>query len=157
MALTNNRVSAGLLMFCRKNELMIFLVHPGGPYFKNKDDGFWGIPKGLIEPDEDHLAAAKREFEEETGIQAKPPFIPLGSVIQKGGKTVFAWAFEVEDDTNFTIICNTCELEWPPQSGKIITIPEVDKGEFFTVEQAVVKINNAQQEFITRLLEHTEK
>lgn len=149
-------ISAGLLMFCRKNGYRIFLVHPGGPFFSNKDEGFWGIPKGLIEENENHLDAAIREFEEETGLKPHAPYYDLGTVVQKNGKTVYAWAFECEDDTQFDIICNTCTVEWPPKSGRIITIPEVDKGEFFTVDQAMVKINNAQKEFINRLLEHKE-
>lgn len=141
-------------MFCRKNGYKFFLVHPGGPFFKNKDDGYWGIPKGLIEENEDHLNAAIREFEEETGVVPKGPYIELGTIVQKGGKTVFGWAFETEDDTQFTINCNTCTIEWPPSSGKLITIPEVDRGEFFTFEQALIKINETQQAFIHRLLEH---
>ena len=143
-------------MFCRKNGFKVFLVHPGGPFFNNKDDGWWGIPKGLIEEEEDHLSAAIREFEEETGLKPQGPFVPLGDILQKGGKTVHAYAFECEHDTPFTITCNTCDIEWPPKSGERIIIPEVDKGEFFSLEEAVVKINSAQKELIHRLLNHLE-
>lgn len=152
-AITKN-ISAGLLMYSRKNELKVFLVHPGGPYFAKKDDDFWGIPKGLTEDDEDHLQAAVREFEEETGIKPKGEFVPLGSIVQKGGKKVYGWAFECTNDEPIKITSNTCEVEWPPRSGKKITIPEVDKGEFFTIEEAKVKMKKAQQEFLERLLHY---
>ena len=145
-------ISAGLLMYSRKNGLKVFLVHPGGPFFMKKDDDYWGIPKGLTEEDEDHLQAAVREFEEETGIKPVGEFIPLGSIIQKGGKKVYAWAFEYSDDVPVKITSNTCHIEWPPRSGKKITIPEVDKGEFFTIEEAKVKMKKAQQDFLDRLL-----
>jgi predicted NUDIX family NTP pyrophosphohydrolase len=145
-------ISAGLLMYSKKNGLKVFLVHPGGPFFIKKDDDYWGIPKGLTEEDEDHLQAAEREFEEETGIKPKGEFLPIGSVIQKGGKKVYAWAFECSDDVPVKITSNTCQIEWPPRSGKKITIPEVDKGEFFTIEEAKVKMKKAQQDFLDRLL-----
>jgi predicted NUDIX family NTP pyrophosphohydrolase len=145
-------ISAGLLMFSRKNDLKVFLVHPGGPFFVNKDDGYWGIPKGLIEGEEVHLEAAEREFEEETGIHPLGEFIPLDNIIQKGGKVVFAWAFEFPTDDPIEIKSNTCKIEWPPRSGKIITIPEVDKGKFFTFDEAKVKMNPAQHEFLNKLL-----
>jgi predicted NUDIX family NTP pyrophosphohydrolase len=145
-------ISAGLLMFSRKNGLKVFLVHPGGPFFMKKDDDYWGIPKGLTEEDEDHLQAAVREFKEETGIHPVGEFVPLGSVIQKGGKKVYAWAFECPNDIPINITSNTCEIEWPPRSGKTITIPEVDRGEFFTIEEAKVKMKKAQQDFLDRLL-----
>src|ERR1019366_6963117 len=107
---------------------------------------------GLTEEDEDHQQAAVREFKEETGIKPEGEFIPLGSVIQKGGKKVYAWAFECPDDTAIKITSNTCEVEWPPRSGKKITIPEVDKGEFFTIDDAKVKMKKAQQKFLEELL-----
>jgi len=141
-------------MFSRKNGVKVFLVHPGGPFFSNKDEGHWGIPKGLIEDDEVHLDAAKREFEEETGISPSGEFIPLGNITQKGGKVVFGWAFEVPEDDPITIKSNTCEVEWPPKSGKIITIPEVDKGEFFTIDEAKIKMKPAQHEFLLRLVSY---
>jgi predicted NUDIX family NTP pyrophosphohydrolase len=149
-AMTKN-LSAGLLMFCRKNGFKVFLIHPGGPYFSKKDDDYWGIPKGLTEGDEDPLQAAVREFEEETGIKPEGEFTPLGTIVQKGGKIVHAWAFECSDDSPVAINSNTCEVEWPPGSGKKIVIPEADKGEFFTIEEAKVKMKKAQQEFLEKL------
>jgi predicted NUDIX family NTP pyrophosphohydrolase len=145
-------VSAGLLMFCRKNGLKVFLIHPGGPYFVKKDEDFWGIPKGLAVEDEDYLQAAVREFEEETGIKPDGQFISLGSIIQKGGKKVYGWGFECPDDAPIEIKSNTCEIEWPPHSGKKITIPEADKGEFFTIEEAKTKMKKAQQNFLEKIL-----
>ena len=144
-------ISAGLLMFSRKNSLKVFLVHPGGPFFMKKDEDHWGIPKGLIEEEEDHLQAAVREFEEETGIKPIGEFTPLGFIIQKGGKKVYAWAFECADDAPVKIISNNCEIEWPPRSGIRITIPEVDRGEFFTIDEAKVKMKKAQHEFLDKL------
>ena len=144
--------SAGLMMYSLKNsKLKIFLVHPGGPFFTKKDEGYWGIPKGLVEKDEDLFETAKREFIEETGIVPSGKFISLDSVIQKSGKKVYAWAYEAEDDVPIEITCNTFELEWPPHSGKKKNFPEVDRGEFFTVEEAKKKINSAQIDFIDRL------
>jgi predicted NUDIX family NTP pyrophosphohydrolase len=148
-------VSSGLLMYHFQNEkLKVFLVHPGGPFFTKKDNGYWGIPKGLVEKDEDLLEAAKREFEEETGLKPEGNFIPLDFVIQKGGKKVFAWAYEVKDDSFVEIVCNTFEMEWPPRSGRKQNFPEVDKGDFFTAGEARTKINSAQLEFINRLEQH---
>ncbi|MDR3666825.1 MAG: NUDIX domain-containing protein [Ignavibacteriaceae bacterium] len=150
-------ISAGLLMFSRKNGLKVFLIHPGGPFFAKKDDDYWGIPKGLTEENEDHLQAAVREFEEETGIKPAGEFIPLGTIVQKGGKVVYGWAFECPTDDAVTIKSNTCQVEWPPRSGKKIIIPEVDKGEFFSIENAKVKMKKAQQEFLDRLLSSLDK
>jgi predicted NUDIX family NTP pyrophosphohydrolase len=145
-------LSAGLMMYSLKNsKLKIFLIHPGGPFFSKKDEGYWGIPKGLPEKDEDLFKAAKREFEEETGIVPEGEFIPLDSVRQKSGKKVYAWAYEVENDAPIEITCNTFEMEWPLRSGKKQNFPEVDKGEFFTAEEAKKKINPSQKDFIDRL------
>jgi predicted NUDIX family NTP pyrophosphohydrolase len=150
-----SNISAGLLMYSRKkSKLKFFLVHPGGPFFVNKDLGYWGIPKGLTEGDEELLEAAKREFMEETGIKPEGKFIPLGQITQKSGKTVHAWAFECEMDENVEINCNTFKMEWPPKSGKIKEFPEVDKGEFFTEEKAREKITSAQLPLIERLKEN---
>lgn len=136
--------SAGLLMFrLRDNSLEVFLAHPGGPFWKNKDAGAWSIPKGEVEEGEDLLATAKREFEEEIGTKPQGPFYPLGSVTQKSGKIVHAWAFEGDCDPS-KINCNTCEIEWPPRSGKMITISEIDRAEFFNIRDASEKINPAQ-------------
>lgn len=148
-------ISAGLMMYTHKDKkLKVFLVHPGGPFFTKKDDGYWGIPKGLIEKDEDLLETAKREFEEETGITPEGKFIPLGFVIQKNGKKVYGWAYETNNDSHIKIKCNTFEMEWPPHSGKKQNFPEVDKGEFFEIEDAIKKINSSQIQFINRLKEH---
>src|SRR5687767_12697521 len=109
--------SAGLLMYRWANEeLEFFLVHPGGPFFKNKDLGVWSIPKGLPENGEDLLHTAQREFKEETGLDANPPFHALGTVQQKAGKIVHAWAFEGEWDSANGITCNSFKIEWPPKS-----------------------------------------
>ncbi len=146
-------ISAGLLMFTRSGgNLKVFLVHPGGPFFKKKDEGYWSIPKGLQEDGEDLLAAAKREFEEETGIIPEPEYIPLGEIEQKNNKKVYAWAFEGKPEAPSEIKCNTFEMEWPPKSGKKQSFPEVDRGAYFSLEMAKVKINKSQIEFITRLL-----
>jgi len=145
-------ISCGLLMYCRKSPLKVFLVHPGGPFFTKKDEGYWGIPKGLTEDNEELLETAKREFLEETGITPGNDFVSLGDVIQKGGKKVHAWAFECANDDPIEIECNTFSMEWPPKSGKIQSFPEVDKGCFFDIKEAKIKINSSQAEFINRLL-----
>ena len=113
----------------------VFLVHPGGPYWLKKNEGSWTLPKGEYEIGEEPLAAAIREFQEETGFKVAEPFLELGSIRQKSGKLVFAWAFEGDCDPT-ELISNTCEIEWPPHSGKRIEIPEVDRGEWFSFERA---------------------
>ncbi len=144
-------LSAGLLMFRRKGGLELFLVHPGGPFFRNKDEGAWSIPKGEVEPSEDPLSTARREFSEETGVDVpENGYVALGEVRQKGGKRVTAWAFE--GDCNPTAIrSNTFEIEWPPRSGKKQSFPEVDRAEFFAPDAARVKLNAAQAELVSRL------
>jgi predicted NUDIX family NTP pyrophosphohydrolase len=147
-----SRVSAGLLMFRRKaGDLEVLLVHPGGPFWKNKDDGAWSIPKGEAAPGEDLFTRAQIEFEEELGIKPQGNWIPLGSIKQKGGKTVHAWAFEGDLPQPFDLKCNTFEIEWPPRSGKIREFPEVDRAEFFALDPARGKINPAQRPFLDRL------
>ena len=147
-----SRVSAGLLMFRRKSgALEVLLVHPGGPFFQRKDEGAWSIPKGEAAPGEDLLARAQTEFEEELGIRAQGDYIPLGSIKQKGGKTVHAWAFEGDLPEAFQLKCNTFELEWPPHSGKMCAFPEIDRAEFFSEGIARRKINQAQVELLDRL------
>jgi len=143
--------SAGILLYRNTNNILeVFLVHPGGPFFKNKDEGSWSIPKGEFLDDEEALTAAKREFEEETGQTIDGNFISLGSIKQKSGKIVYAWA--VEGNINHeTIFSNTCEIEWPPRSGKKLTIPEIDRAAWFEVDEAKRKINPAQAELIDRL------
>lgn len=146
-----SKESAGLLMFrVRDGVLQVLLVHPGGPFWKNKDAGAWSIPKGEVEPGEDLLEAAKREFLEELGVAPKGPFHSLGSIKQKAGKVVHAWAFEGNLDTT-KIKCNTVEIEWPPRSGKKAAFPEIDRAEFFTSEDAVKKVNPAQVQLIRHL------
>jgi len=136
--------SAGLLMFRKRpGELEFLLVHPGGPFWKNKDAGAWTIPKGEIAPGEDALATAKREFEEELGLKAEGSFIELKPIKQKGGKVVKAWAFEGDCDHG-QVKSNTFTMEWPPRSGKMTEFPEVDRAEFFNLEKAKEKINEAQ-------------
>jgi predicted NUDIX family NTP pyrophosphohydrolase len=144
-------ISSGILMFCRKNGLKVFLVHPGGPFFVKKDTGYWGIPKGLIDDGEDIENAARREFEEETGLKAEGNLISLGSVVQKGGKIVHGFALETNADDHIELNCNTFELEWPPNSGNFKEFPEVDRGEFFDINSAQQKINPAQKEFLDSL------
>jgi len=138
------KISAGLLM-CRfrEGELEFLLVHPGGPFFQNKDAGAWTIPKGETDPDEDPLAAAKREFEEELGFPPEGAFIALTPVQQKGGKIVHAWAFRGDCDPA-QIRSNTFTIEWPPRSGQQQEFPEVDRGAFFKLAAAREKINPAQ-------------
>jgi predicted NUDIX family NTP pyrophosphohydrolase len=153
-AMARNKTSAGLMMYRRRaGGLEIFLAHPGGPYLKNKDLGYWGIPKGEIEAGEDPLAAAIREFAEETGILAAGEFLPLGSVVQASGKTVHAWAFAGDWEEGREPASNLFPLEWPPHSGQQQWFPEVDKAAFFPVPVAMKKINRAQAAFIVRLQE----
>jgi predicted NUDIX family NTP pyrophosphohydrolase len=156
-----SQVSSGLMMYCLDDKkIKIFLVHPGGPFFQNKDNGYWGVPKGLIEGNEKLLDTAKREFNEETGVTApggEDKYLSLGSIIQKSGKKVHCWAFKINKLSPINLTCNTFDLEWPPKSKKIQKFPEVDKGEFFTVDEAKVKINSSQMEFIDRLLRILEK
>lgn len=148
------RVSAGLLMFRRRaSGLEVLLAHPGGPFFAKKDDGVWTIPKGEALPGEDLLVRAQIEFEEEVGIRPSGNWIELGSIKQKGGKTVHAWAFEGDLPDSFKIKSNTFEIEWPPRSGKLKQFPEVDGAEFFTEDVARRKINPAQIALLDRLHE----
>jgi predicted NUDIX family NTP pyrophosphohydrolase len=150
-----SRTSAGLLMFREKGDVLeVLLVHPGGPYFRNKDDGFWTIPKGEVDEGEDPLSRAKMEFEEELGIPAPAgKLIELGWVKQKGGKTVHAWALEGDLQDHFKLLSNTFEMEWPPRSGKLERFPEIDRTVFFPIELARTKINPAQNVFLDRLIE----
>jgi predicted NUDIX family NTP pyrophosphohydrolase len=146
-----SKQSAGLLMFRRRStELEVFLVHPGGPYWSKKDAGAWTLPKGEYEAGEEPLATARREFREETGFDAHEPFIELGSVRQKSGKVVLAWAFEGNCD-RAQLVSNTCEIEWPPRSAKRIEIPEVDRGAWFSPAQAAKSIRQEQQPLLQRL------
>ena len=153
-AMKRSKTSAGLLMFRRKNgALEVLLVHPGGPYFQNKDDGAWTIPKGEATEGEDLLERARVEFEEELGIAASGHWLELGSIKQKGGKTVHAWAFAGDLENDFKLASNTFEMEWPPHAGKMQRFPEVDRASFFPIEEARRKINGAQTVFLDRLIE----
>ena len=148
------KVSAGLLIFRRMpGGVEVLLAHPGGPFFRNKDDGAWTIPKGEADADEDLSERAKIEFEEELGIKPGGDLVPIGSVKQKGGKIVHAWTIEGDLPNDFVVKSNTFELEWPPHSGKIQSFPEIDQARFFSLEEARRKINPAQKEFLDRLEE----
>src|ERR1700726_1409352 len=147
-----SQVSAGLLMFRRRDgSLEFLLVHPGGPFWAKKDEGAWSIPKGEAGPDEDLLTRARTEFEEELGLKPNGDWIPLGSIKQKGGKVVHAWAVEGDLPESFQLKSNTFEIEWPTRSGKLKHFPEIDRAEFFPEEIARRKINPAQAELIDRL------
>lgn len=150
---SNPKVSAGLLLFRLRPEIEVFIAHPGGPFWAKKDEGAWTIPKGLIEKGEDALLAACREFEEETGIVPSPPYIDLGAVRQKSGKTVRAWAWEGNADPS-TMASNTCQVEWPRNSGRWLTVPEIDRCGWFAPIEAKRKLNPAQAEFVDRLMSH---
>jgi predicted NUDIX family NTP pyrophosphohydrolase len=145
------KISAGLLLFRRGSAgLEVFLAHPGGPFWSHKDAGAWTIPKGVIEPGEEPLAAAIREFEEETGVRPEGPFRPLGSIRQKAGKEIHAWAWEGEADPG-SVTSNMARTEWPRGSGRWLTFPEVDRCDWFDPRTAREKINPAQAELIARL------
>jgi len=135
----SSTISAGLLAFRRRRGVEVLLAHPGGPFWSRKDDGVWTIPKGLAEPGEDLLAAAQREFTEETNFPVGGPFIALTPVKQKGGKTVQAWAIEADFDLA-RFASNTFEIEWPPKSGRRQSFPEIDRVAYFTPPVAATKI-----------------
>jgi predicted NUDIX family NTP pyrophosphohydrolase len=150
MALTS-RESAGLVLFRRRNEqIEVLLGHPGGPYWTGRHEGAWSIPKGGILPGEEPLHAAIREFTEETSFTPEGPFLPLGSIVQRSGKTVHAWAFEGDcDPASLVSIATT--TEWPPRSHRMIEIPELDRAAFFPLQEARRLINVAQAELLGRL------
>jgi predicted NUDIX family NTP pyrophosphohydrolase len=151
---SRSRISAGLIMFRRRNnELEFLLVHPGGPFFARKDDGVWTIPKGEAAPGEDLLTRAQIEFEEEVGCRPENPrrWIELGWIRQKGGKIVHAWAFEGDLPELFECKSNLFELEWPPRSGNYQQFPEVDQACFFSDAVARRKLKPAQLPFLQRL------
>ena len=148
-----SKESAGLLMFRRTNGVVeVLLAHPGGPFWQTRDAGAWTIPKGGMNPDENPLDAAIREFREETGFEPSPPYFPLGAIVQRGGKTVRAWAFEGNCDPSMLVSVETT-TEWPPRSGRLITIPEVDRAQFFTLDDARRAINVGQTPLLDRLRE----
>jgi predicted NUDIX family NTP pyrophosphohydrolase len=143
--------SAGILLY-RINDQKpeFFLVHPGGPFFRNKDAGFWTVPKGENENDEPLLQTALREFREETSYLPASDPIPLSAIKQKGGKQVHCWAIEGNIDPEH-LVSNTFDLEWPPKSGRIQSFPEIDKGAWFSLEEAKKKINQMQISFLEEL------
>lgn len=143
--------SAGLLMYRNAGSAMeVLLVHPGGPFWKKKDLGAWSIPKGEYADEEAPLAAALREFEEETGIRPQGPFLPLGQIRQAGGKLVTAWAFAGDCDAA-AIRSNTFTMEWPRGSGRVLEFPEVDRAEWFSREMARQKILPSQATLLEKL------
>ena len=152
------RISAGLLLYrLRDGAPEVFLAHPGGPFFAKKENGHWTIPKGEPDEGEDLLAAAQREFGEETGFVPTGPFIDLGTILQKGGKTVHAWACEGDMPEGHVHSCNTFSTEWPIGSGKFQAFPEIDKVCFFPIPQARLKLKETQLPLLDRLLDHLAK
>lgn len=136
----------------REGMLEVLIVHPGGPFWKNKDVGAWSIPKGEFLPGQDPLKTAKREFKEELGKSVSGKFTELRPVFQAGGKIVYAWAVEGDLDVS-TIKSNEFEMEWPPRSGRNIKVPEVDRAEWCDLATAREKLNSAQVGFIDQLEE----
>jgi predicted NUDIX family NTP pyrophosphohydrolase len=148
--------SAGLLVYRRLDpssgrNIEVFLVHPGGPFWVKKDHGAWSIPKGEYDESEPPLDAALREFREETGFAVDGDFLELGAIRQTSGKLVSAWACAGDFDPA-NLLSNECEIEWPPRSGRRILIPEVDRGAWFSIPEARIRIFESQQEFLDRLL-----
>lgn len=154
-AVSRSRTSAGILLYRRtETGVEVLLGHPGGPYFEGKEAGAWSIPKGQVEEGEELLAVAKREFGEETGhvVGSSARMFELGSIKQRGGKTVYAWALEGNMDPA-EARSNTFQMEWPPRSGIFIEVPELDRVAWFTPDAAKVAMNQAQAELVDTLLE----
>lgn len=144
--------SAGILLYrSNKGGLQFFLVHPGGPFFAKKHEGWWTVPKGELLPDELPLQAAIREFKEETGYTVTNVFTPLQPIVQKGGKKVFCWAAEGTIEVS-DVVSNTFEMDWPPKSGIKKQFPEIDKAAWFNYEEAVKLINERQVAFLDELI-----
>ena len=148
------RISAGLLMYrhASDGDVEVFIAHPGGPWFPGRDADIWTIPKGELEPGEEPFAAAVREFEEEVGLRPTGPYVSLGSIRQKGGKTVHAWAFEGDWEDGRPLRSNKIEVEWPTGSGRMTLWPEIDDVGFFAIPAAKEKLKLAQQPLLDRLL-----
>jgi predicted NUDIX family NTP pyrophosphohydrolase len=148
------KLSAAMLLFRRKaTGLEVFLVHPGGPFWKNKDLGAWSLPKGEYDQSENPLSAALREFEEETGFRLEPDnVLPLGELKQPGGKIITAWALSKDVDATL-VKSNTFEIEWPPKSGRLQKFPEVDRAGWFSLAGARQKLLTGQVGFLTRLVD----
>ena len=136
----------------QQHELQVLLVHPGGPVWAKKDLGAWSIPKGERNQAEESFAAALREFKEETGLESSGPYKSLGAVRQSAGKTVVAWAFEGDCDVS-TLRSNLCRMEWPPRSGRHIEFAEIDRGQWFSIEQAINRIVKGQAALLQRLVD----
>ena len=151
MLISPNPVSAGLLLFRRQPALEIYIGHMGGPFWEQKDRGAWSIPKGLVEGRESLLLAAQREFTEETGYTPEGTPISMGHITMKSGKQVHIWTVEVPNDTEFTLKSNLFEIEWPPKSGKFQWFPEMDRGGWFSIDEAKEKLIAAQHVFCDRL------
>lgn len=146
-----NRESAGLLLYKRTEDgLAVFLVHPGGPFWRNKDEGAWTIPKGLVELEEDRLAAARREFAEETGFAPEGDVLSLGAFLQPGGKVVYVWAVAGDADPA-KLASNFFEMEWPPRSGRRARFPEADRAGWFGLAEARAKILKGQRPVVETL------
>jgi predicted NUDIX family NTP pyrophosphohydrolase len=148
---TMPKVSAGILLFRRRPAgLEVMLVHPGGPFWAKKDREAWSIPKGLADEGEDLLEAAKREFLEETGMAVEGAFLDLGAHKQPGGKTIVAWGCEGDFDPA-SLKSNTFSIEWPPRSGRMAEFPEVDRAAWYSIDEALMKINKGQKLIIAAL------
>ena len=151
MTVVRHKQSAGLMMFRRTAAgTEVLLAHPGGPYWVDRHDGAWSIPKGGLDRGETPLEAAIREFREETGFDSSDPYLTLGSVVQRSGKIVHAWAFEGDCDPA-SACSNVTSTEWPPRSGRMIEIPEIDRVSFFSLEAARIVINRGQVLLLDRL------
>jgi predicted NUDIX family NTP pyrophosphohydrolase len=144
-------ISAGILLYRRSSSgIEVFLVHPGGPFWAKKDEAAWSIPKGEIDPGEDHETAARREFAEEVGAVPSGSLLPLGNFKQSGGKTVVAFALEGDFDPA-ALLSNTIEIDWPPRSGRRMTIPEVDRAAWFSLEAAATRLHLGQRPVLAAL------
>ena len=145
------KLSAGVLLYRRHHgNTQVFLVHPGGPFWAKKDDGAWSIPKGIYQETEDALAAARREFHEETGSEVSGPFRALSPLKQPSGKVLSVWAAEGDlDETRLN--SNTFSLEWPPRSGRMQEFPEVDRGAWLDLPAARTKLQQGQRDFLDQL------